>query len=135
MAIKKPHQRPKSAIDRHLGRRLSRRRIEMGLTAIDLDRALSTRIGTVARFENGERAMDAVQLFALSRALKVSVLYFFEKSPALPLGRSRDVPGPEEVAEAERFLEAFLKIDDFKIRRDILGLLKAAADDKEAKPA
>ncbi len=123
------------ALDRHLGRRLSRRRIELGLTAIDLDRALSIPPGTVARFEKGERAMDAVQLFALSRALKVSVLYFFEKPPALPLGRTRDVPGPETVAEAERFLEAFIKIDDTKIRRDILGLLKAAAGDKEAKSA
>ena len=131
MEIKKPHHRPQLAIDRHLGRRLSRRRIEMGLTAIDLDRALSIPLGTVARFEKGERAMDAVQLFALSRALKVSVLYFFEKSPTLPLGRTRDAPGPEAVAEAERFLEAFLKIDDSKVRRDILGLLKAAAGEKE----
>lgn len=131
MAIKKPHQRPQLALDRHLGRRLSRRRIELGLTAIDLDRALSTRTGTVARFEKGEKAMDAVQLFALSRVLKVSVLYFFEKSPALPLGRTRDVPGPKIVAEAERFLEAFLKIDDSRVRRDILGLLKAAAGEKE----
>ena len=103
----------------------------MGLTAIDLDRTLSTPPGTVARFEKGERAIDAVQLFALSRALKVSVLYFFEKSPALPLVRTGDVPGPETVAEAERFLEAFIKIDDFRIRRDILGLLKAAAGEKE----
>ena len=79
--------------------------------------------------------MDAGQLFALSRVLKVSVLYFFEKSPALPLGRTRDVPGPKIVAEAERFLEAFLKINDSKIRRDILGLLKAAADGKGTKPA
>ena len=135
MAIKKPHHRPQLAIDRHVGRRLSTRRIELGLTANDLDRTLSIPPGTVARFEKGERAIDTAQLFALSRALKVSVLYFFEKSPALPLGRNRNAPGPEAVAEAERFLEAFLKIDDSKIRRDILGLLKAAAGDKEAKPA
>lgn len=135
MAIKKPHQRPQSAIDRHLGRRLSRKRIEMGLTAIDLDRALSIPPGTVARFEKGERAVDAVQLLALSRALKVSVLYFFEKSPALPLGRTRDVPKPETVEEVEKFLDFYFKIPNTKIRRDILGLLRAAAGDEETKPA
>ena len=131
MATKKPHQRPQVALDRHLGRRLTRRRIELDLTATDLDQALSTTPGTVAGFEKGERVMDAVQLFALSRVLKVSVLYFFEESPALPLDRAREVPGPEAVAEAERFLDAYFKIDDPRVRRDLLGLLKAAAGEKE----
>ena len=35
----------------------------------------------------------------------------------------------EQVAEAERFIEAFFRIADPELRRDIVGLLKAAAAD------
>lgn len=79
--------------------------------------------------------MDAAQLYALSRALDVPVMYFFENSPVALLSDPGDAPRPETVEEAERLIDAFYKIEDPKVRRDILGLLKAAAmAEEEAKP-
>ncbi len=121
------------ALDRHLGRRLARRRRELGLSAAELDRALSGPPGGIARYENGSRSLGAAQLFALGRALEVPVLYFFENVPAPP-GRPRkdsgleNLPAANNVEAAERFLNAFYKIPDARVRRDILGLLKAAGE-------
>ncbi len=124
------------AVDRHLGRRLARRRRELGLSAADLDRTLSGPPGSAARYENGSRSLGAAHLFVLSRFLEVPVLYFFEGVPALP-GRLRkgsgleSLPAAKNIEDAERFLDAFYKIPDARVRRDILGLLKAAGGEGE----
>ncbi len=124
------------ALARHLGGRLARRRGELGMTASDLDGAISAPPGSVSRLEAGAKRMDAAQLYALSQALDVPVMYFFEYLPVSLLSNPGDAPKPETVDEAERFIEAYFKIDDPKVRRDILGLLKAAAvAEEEAKPA
>ncbi len=135
MATKKPHVHPAAALDRHLGGRLARRRRQRGLSPTDLDKALSAVPGTVARFESGTKSMDAVHLFALSQVLKVPVLYFFENAPFLSPSSPGNMPRTEAVEEVEKFLDAYFRIPDAKVRRDILGLLRAAADDEGRKPA
>ena len=130
MATGKPRGRsgqPGPALDKHLGHRLGTRRRELGLTASALDKTLSARPGTVSRFEAGLRSMGAVDLFALSRALKVDILYFFEDAPALQ-SCTNAAPGVEFIEEAERFIDAYYKIPDAKVRRDILNLLKATGE-------
>ncbi len=128
------------ALDRHLGRRLARRRRELGLSAAKLDRALSGPPGSIARYENGSRSLGAAQLLALSRALEVSVFYFFEDVPAPPAPARKgsgpeSLPAAKNIEDAERFLDVFYKIPDARVRHDILGLLKAVGDEGEADPA
>ena len=59
------------------------------------------------------------------------MLYFFEDVPSL-LAPARkgsgleSMPEANNVADAKRFVDAFYKIPDARVRRDILGLLKAA---------
>ncbi len=124
------------ALDRHLGQRLARRRRELGLSAADLDWALSGPAGSIARYENGSRTLGAAQLFALSRALEVPVLYFFENvsAPSAPARKDsglESLPAANNVEDAERFLDAFYKIPDARVRRNILGLMKAAGGEGE----
>ncbi len=136
MAIKKHQLNLAKALARHLGGRLARRRGELGMTASDLDGAISAPPGSVSRLEAGAKRMNAAQLYALSQALDVPVMYFFENSPVELYPKPVDTPRPEAIEEAERFIEAYLQIDDPKVRRDIPGLLKAAAvAEEEAKPA
>ena len=121
------------ALDRHLGQRLARRRSELSLSVADMGQALSVPPGSIARYENGSRSLGAAQLFALSRVLEVPVLYFFEDVPAPPAPARKgsgleSLPAANNVEDAERFLDAFYKIPDANVRRDILGLLKAAAE-------
>ncbi|NQV82292.1 MAG: helix-turn-helix transcriptional regulator [Rhodospirillales bacterium] len=112
--------------DHHLGCRLALRRQKTGRTAAQLDRALFLAPGSITDFENGRRAMGAGLLFGLSRILEVSVSYFFEDAPAVAKADLGAIPSRDTVADAERFLEAYLKVEDSAVRRDILDLMKAA---------
>ncbi len=131
MTIKKSQLHPAKALTRHLGNRLARRRRELGITAADLDGAISAPPGSVSRLEAGSKRMNAAQLYALGQVLDVPVMYFFENSPVSLPSHPGDAPRPETVEEVVRFIDAYFKIDDPKVRRDILGLLKAAAGSEE----
>ena len=86
------HVEAARALDRHLGRRLARRR-ELGLSAAELDRALSGPPGGIARYENGSRSLGAAQLFTLSRALEVPLLFFRKRFVAARPGKEGLRPG------------------------------------------
>ena len=101
------------------------------MSAADLEKTISMVPGSVARIEAGRQCLNATQLFALSRALDVPVLYFFEGLSTLNNNTSVEVPAAEYITGAERFLDAYFKIADDKVRGDILGLMKAAAGEQE----
>ena len=86
--------------------------------------------GSIAAFENGRRSLGAGLLFSLGRVLCVPVDFFFEDAPALSRRPLDGLPPPDTIADAERFLNAFYKVNDANLRRDILGLVKAAGDGK-----
>ncbi|MBC8338362.1 MAG: helix-turn-helix transcriptional regulator [Rhodospirillales bacterium] len=115
-------------INRLLGRRLALRREEIGRTAAEMDRALSLSPGSVAAMEKGRRGMDVGLLVSLSHAFGVPVSYFFQDARALSGAPMKGLPSPERVAGAERFVAVYSRIEDQNIRRDILGLMKAAGD-------
>jgi len=123
------HKRPPPApgrLDRHLGRRLARRRRELCLTLDELEQRIGAAPGAVIQFEKGAKAVGAAELLALATALGVSPAWFFADPPPGSAGGADAAPTAESVAEAERFLAAYLRIADPKVRRDILGLVKAA---------
>ena len=125
---KSGNNRNRKDFSRHLGRRIANRRLETGQSAAELDRLLSLAPGSITAFENGRRSIGAVQLFMLSRALGVPVTFFMEDSPVLAGVPLDDLPPPDTIAEAERFLNAFYKIGDANLQRDILGFVKAAGE-------
>jgi transcriptional regulator with XRE-family HTH domain len=128
---KTPQSQEVSPLDSHLGRRIALRRQQLNMSAADLEKAISMVPGSVARFEAGRQSLNATQLFTLSRALDLPVLYFFEGLSTLNNNTSVEVPAAEYITEAERFLDAYFKIADAKVRGDILGLMKAAAGEQE----
>ena len=131
----KPLLRSSAALDRHLGVRLARRRLELSLTAADLEEIISASAGSIAGFESGAKNIGAAQLFLLSRALGVPVGYFFEGSPAGSVPNPQSMPEPGSVEEVEKFLKAYFKVPDSNVRRDILGLIKAEAGGGKTAPA
>lgn len=126
MAAKRPRRAP-DQLDRHIGRRLARRRRELCLTLDELAQRIGAAPGTVLDYEKGRRAVGAAELLAIANTLGVSVAWFFADPPPGSAADAGAAPAPESVAEAERFLAAYWHIDDPKVRRDILGLVKAAA--------
>jgi len=111
-------------VNRHIGRRLALRRRQLGKTTAEIDAVLAQPAGRVAAFESGARRIDARDLIMLSRALDVPVDDFFAGLAGPGGGERRSVS--EAVAEAARFVDAYHRIASARIRRDILGLVKAA---------
>ncbi|MCH7550649.1 MAG: hypothetical protein IIA35_02930, partial [Proteobacteria bacterium] len=97
----KPRLRPSAALDRHLGARLARRRLERSLAAADLEKIIAASAGSIARFESGAQSIGAAQLFALGRVLGVPVGYFFKDSPAGSIPNPESMPEPARVEEVE----------------------------------
>jgi len=51
-------------------------------------------------------------------------------SKAAANGASPKSPAAKTIADAEQFVDAYYQIDDARVRRDILALLKAAGGDE-----
>ncbi|MEL6828802.1 MAG: helix-turn-helix transcriptional regulator [Pseudomonadota bacterium] len=64
--------------DLHVGKRLRRRRRLLGMTQQDLASQVGVRFQQIQKYECGANRITASRLYALSRALGVSVQYFFD---------------------------------------------------------
>lgn len=65
-------------IDEHVGRRLRQRRRLLGLTQEKLAQAVDIRFQQIQKYESGSNRISASRLWSLSKALDVSISYFFE---------------------------------------------------------
>lgn len=126
MPAKRP-ARESERLDRHIGQRLARRRRDLCLTLDELEHRIGAEPGTVAAYERGTKAVGAAELLALADVLGVSVAWFFADPPSGADADAGAAPAPASITEAERFLAFYYRIADPKVRRDILGLIKAAA--------
>lgn len=64
--------------DLHVGKRLRRRRRLLGMTQQDLASQVGVRFQQIQKYECGANRITASRLYALARALGVSVQYFFD---------------------------------------------------------
>ena len=77
--------------DRHIGARVRKRRIALGLTQQQLAELIGTTYQQAHKYEKGVNRVSAGRLHALARALGVEVGYFFEGlgEPARPTAEQR----------------------------------------------
>ncbi len=64
--------------DLHVGKRLRRRRRLLGMTQQDLASQVGVRFQQIQKYECGANRVTASRLFELSKAMNVSVQYFFD---------------------------------------------------------
>ena len=93
-------------IDVHLGRRILRRRRVLGMTQGQLGAAVGVTHQSLQKYESGVVRISAPMIWALSIALRVSVLYFFEgldqeEQPSMPKSKSKGEH--TETERTERF--------------------------------
>lgn len=79
-------------VDLHVGRRIRRRRLILGLTQEQLAARIGTRYQQVQKYETGNVRVSAGCLWDIAQALGVSVPYFF-KRVGEPVESARDMPG------------------------------------------
>lgn len=76
-------------IDRQIGLRLKKLRLELGLNAAELAEEMDSTQQQISRYETGRNKLSASQLFRLASALGVPVSWFFLDLDMGLAGRSR----------------------------------------------
>ena|SRR6478672_10438479 len=119
-------------MDKHVGRRLRMRRMMLGMSQEKLADGLGMSFQQVQKYEKGANRISASRLQQTAQILQVPVSFFFEGIPAATSGQQSS-PSPEYVsaflgtADGLALVKAFTAIEDAKLRRSIVLLVKAIA--------
>ncbi len=71
-------------IDIAIGKRLRRRRIQLGLSQHDVASVAGVRFQQIQKYECGSNRIAASRLWLMAQALDISVSFFFEGLAPLP---------------------------------------------------
>ncbi len=128
---RKPHP-----IDVHVGARLRARRTLLGMNQTKLGDALGLTFQQVQKYEKGMNRISSSRLFQLTRALDVSIEYFFEdippeagaSSPAVGGDKAKKLPSyePDPMVKREtlELVRAYYNIEDANVRKRLYQLIK-----------
>jgi len=120
--------------DLHVGKRLRRRRRLLGMTQQELASQVGVRFQQIQKYECGANRITASRLFDLSRAMNVTVQYFFDGMPtASPMPNAAndaeqmegDILSQKETLELVR---AYYRLGE-RPRKRLLELAKALEGD------
>ena len=64
--------------NKHLGSKLKRRRLALGLTQTKVAKAINVTFQQIQKYEKGTNGVSSTRLLQLSNYLKVPINYFFE---------------------------------------------------------
>ena len=114
--------------DLHVGKRLRRRRRLLGMTQQELAVQVGVRFQQIQKYECGANRMTSSRLYDLSRAMDVSVQYFFDGLEATDIRAANDAERLDgDVLSQKETLElvrAYYRLDE-RPRRRLLELAKA----------
>ena len=129
-----------------MGRRVRDRRLELGLSQVELARRLGVTYQQVQKYERGANRIAADRLHDMARILDVPIPYFYPEAGLLEAPemqavggglaempdaafafdhRAAPVDGPVE--EEHELIDAFRRIRDGRIRRRLVALVEAVA--------
>ncbi len=128
-------------IDASIGSRLRLRRLAMGFSQETLAKSLGITFQQIQKYERGANRIFASRLFHLARVLRVPVSYFFQglspQGETLSAGdasNAQDASAGENVHEllnksdVLRLIQAYSRIKDPRVRRQIYSLVKAVGE-------
>ncbi|MCP4560896.1 MAG: helix-turn-helix transcriptional regulator [Bosea sp.] len=124
-------------IDRHVGSRVRMQRMLAGISQEKLGEALGLTFQQVQKYEKGTNRISASRLQQIAKMLGVPVAFFFEGAPsgeATAVGFA-DASSTAYVAdflstsEGVQLSKAFVRIKSPRVRRRVIDLVEALADD------
>lgn len=113
--------RAATEVDRRLAARIRKRRLEVGLSQVQLADRLGITFQQVQKYESGRNRISAGRLLAICRALEVSTVEMLSNLD----GRGAKSGKAAYPAAMQRVVEAFVLIDDHATRQKVLALLQA----------
>ncbi|WFS69600.1 helix-turn-helix transcriptional regulator (plasmid) [Agrobacterium leguminum] len=135
--LHKPQTKSPNAIDIHVGSRIRLQRALKGMSQTTLAEGLGVTFQQVQKYEKGTNRVGSSRLQAIANILGVPVAWFFEEgpdsgstSPQEPeTGAGREITQFLNSLEGLALNRAFVKIQDDKIRRKVVDLVKSLAKD------
>lgn len=142
MTILDPKDRQANPIDKHVGARIRERRKSLHMSQEKLAEHLGLTFQQVQKYERGFNRVSASKLYEIARTLGASIAYFFDhyadpRDASAEFGVA-EAPAAEfrhdfiMTAEGVELAEAFPRISRRKVRRQVLELVKALADEDAA---
>jgi transcriptional regulator with XRE-family HTH domain len=133
--------RKPNPVDVHVGTRVRYRRMIVGMSQEKLGEKMNLTFQQIQKYEKGTNRIGASRLFQLSKILDVPVGYFFEDAfaNASPTHATQGLHEPEQEGYLLDFLnsregldlnKAFAKIQDPKVRRRVIDLVRALSEEK-----
>ena len=127
MTVSNIEQLDAAEIDRHVGERIRRRRVMLGLTQEQLGEALGISYQQIQKYETGANRVSAGRLFMISQILEVGIATLFDG-----LGEDVDDAINNTSRHVIELVRAFSKISDEKIRGSVMSLVRTLSDKDEA---
>jgi len=128
-------------IDKHVGARVRMRRMMISMSQEKLGEKLGITFQQIQKYEKGTNRIGASRVQQIANVLGVPVSFFFEGAP-VPDGSPGGFSESASPAYVSDFLatsdglaltKAFMKVTDSKVRRRIVDLVEAIANEDEAK--
>jgi transcriptional regulator with XRE-family HTH domain len=123
-------------MDDHVGKRLKRKRILLGMSQQDLGDAVNVSIQQIQKYEKATNRISSGKLYNLAKLLQVPVSYFFSHSEELEAASDLKLADPEASEQGEydasereivSLLRSYNEINDINLRKKILELVKTLA--------
>lgn len=136
-----PSKKAPNPIDVHVGSRVRLRRMMLGMSQEKLGENLGITFQQIQKYEKGTNRVGASRLQHIATILKVPISFFFEDAPG---GGGEDNQGFSEAqptsyvvdflssSEGLALNRAFVRIEDARVRRRIVDLVRAVAGDEES---
>lgn len=130
-------QKTPSPIDKHVGSRVRMQRMLVGLSQGTLGDALGLTFQQVQKYEKGTNRIGASRLHDIARVLGVPISFFYDGAPRSEGGGSGKAraSGSSPVSDflltrdGVELVKGFLAITDPQVRRRLIDLVHALADD------
>lgn len=115
-------------IDLIIGERLKKARKQQRLTQEDLAARLGISFQQIQKYENGKNRISFGRLYELSNYLSVPLDYFVKGISTPPESAlEEDMPNVSQ-KETDELLKVYYSLDDPKLRKNLLKLVKSMAE-------
>jgi transcriptional regulator with XRE-family HTH domain len=123
-------------VDVHVGARIRRRRLLLGLSQEKLAQTIGVSFQLVQRHDKGTYRVSASRLYQLAMLLRVPISYFFDDLAPEILGLAPSSADAVEAlddgllakSETLKFMGAYYRIPDGEMRRQVYDLIQAIAE-------
>lgn len=127
-------------IDVHVGSRVRLRRTMLGMSQEKLGESLGITFQQIQKYEKGANRIGASRLQQIATVLDTPISFFFEDAPGQGTQSAQGLSETESANYVVDFLSSseglqlnrsFVKIPDPKVRRKIVEMVKALAEESD----